>query len=255
MQQMKDAIQAIGFDLSEKQISKLYHFYQLVVEQNKVMNLTAITEYRDFIRKHYLDSLSIVLLNNKSSFDIFSLFASGQKVLDLGTGAGFPGIPLAIVFPDAEFTLLDSLKKRVRFLERAITELNLSNVTAIHGRAEEFARQSKYREQFDLCVSRAVANLSVLSEYALPFVKIGGTFISYKGADAKEEIEQASSAIKTVGGAINLIKTFTLPDPLSDSPDNASSPEPDRTLVVLKKEKHTPKKYPRRAGTPAKQPL
>ena len=205
----------------------------------KVMNLTAITEYEEVILKHFLDSLSIVKVSN---FDQNKL--AGKSVIDIGTGAGFPGIPLKIAFPELKITLLDSLNKRVNFLNEVIEMLGLKNVTAVHGRAEDYAKQKEHREKYDFCVSRAVANLSTLSEYCIPFVKEGGSFISYKSGKIDEELTQAENAVKILGGKVQDVVKF----PLMDT-------DMDRSFVVIKKVKPTAKKYPRKAGLPSKEPL
>ncbi len=225
----------LGVELSEKQLQQYLKFYELLVETNKVMNLTAITEFDEVVEKHFLDSISIVKyvdLNTRTN------------VLDLGTGAGFPGIPLAIAFPELKFTLMDSLAKRVRFLDTVIAELGLVNVNAIHGRAEETGRDKAHREAYDLCVSRAVANIATLSEYCLPFVTVGGQFVSYKSAAIDEEIEKGKRAIAILGGGEPKVHKFTLP-----------GTDMDRSFVVIDKLKPTAKKYPRKPGTPSKEPL
>ena len=199
------------------------------------MNLTAITEFHDVVQKHFVDSLMIQKL----------YMPKGEEYwLDLGTGAGFPGIPLKIVYPNLKILLLDSLNKRVKFLQEVIEELGLSGITAVHGRAEELARKEEYREQFDCCVSRAVANLAVLSEYCLPFVRVQGCFIPYKSEKIQEEVKEAEKAIHILGGRIERQEEFLLPD--SDI---------YRCLLLIKKEKNSPKKYPRKAGTPSKEPI
>lgn len=225
----------IGIVLSEKQQQQFETYYDYLVAQNEVMNLTAITEYEEVLTKHFLDSLFLV--QTMKDFH-------GKKVLDLGTGAGFPGIPLKIAFPDTEFVLMDSLNKRISFLNRVIELLDLKKITAVHGRAEEAGRTAMYREQFDLCVSRAVARLSSLSEFCIPFVKPDGYFISYKAGDCKEECAEAKNAIKVLGGKLISAEESLLPDT-----------EIARTFVVIQKEKHTPEKYPRGQGKPLKQPL
>lgn len=225
----------LGIALSDKQKQQFEAYYDYLVAQNEVMNLTAITEYEEVLCKHFLDSL--FLAQTTKEFD-------GKKVLDLGTGAGFPGIPLKIAFPETEFVLMDSLNKRITFLNRVIELLSLNNITAVHARAEEAARKPEYREQFDFCVSRAVARLATLSEFCIPFVKPGGYFISYKAGDCKEECSEAKKAIAVLGGRLVSAKESCLPDT-----------EIARTFVVVQKEKKTPEKYPRGQGKPVKQPL
>ena len=203
------------------------------------MNLTAITEYEEVIVKHFLDSLSIV---KAGCFEQNAL--NGKSVIDIGTGAGFPGIPLKIAFPQLKITLLDSLNKRVNFLNEVIEILGLSKVEAVHGRAEDYAKQREYRECFDFCVSRAVANLSTLSEYCIPFVKEGGCFISYKSGKIDEELSQAGNAVKVLGGKVLDVVKFPL-----------MGTDMDRSFVIIKKTRPTAKKYPRKAGLPSKEPL
>ena len=225
----------IGIVLSEKQQEQFEAYYDYLVAQNEVMNLTAITEYEEVLCKHFLDSLFLV--QRMRDFN-------GKKVLDLGTGAGFPGIPLKIAFPDTEFVLMDSLNKRIAFLNRVIELLDLRKITAVHARAVEAARKAEYREQFDFCVSRAVARLATLSEFCIPFVKPGGYFISYKAGDCLEECNEAKKAISVLGGKLISAKEALLPDT-----------EIARTFVMIQKEKNTPEKYPRGQGKPVKQPL
>lgn len=235
LEKFKNGLQQLHIALSEKQMEQFLQYYELLVEKNKVMNLTAITEFDEVVEKHFLDSVSLT-----QQLDLHQPL----KVLDLGTGAGFPGIPLKIVFPELEITLMDSLNKRVLFLQDVISSLQLENIEAVHGRAEEAARNKKYRESFDLCLSRAVANISTLSEYCLPFVKIGGSFISYKSSTIEDELEDGKKGIAILGGKVKDVYKFTLPDS-----------ELQRSFVIIEKEKKTPKAYPRKAGTPSKEPL
>lgn len=235
LEKFKNGLQQLHIALSEKQMEQFLQYYELLVEKNKVMNLTAITEFDEVVEKHFLDSVSLT-----KQLDLHQPL----KVLDLGTGAGFPGIPLKIVFPELEITLMDSLNKRVLFLKDVISSLQLENIEAVHGRAEEAARNKKYRESFDLCVSRAVANISTLSEYCLPFVKIGGSFISYKSSTIEDELEEGKKGIAILGGKVKDVYKFTLPES-----------ELQRSFVIIEKEKKTPKAYPRKAGTPSKEPL
>ena len=287
MTKIKKAMLTIGITLTDEQIERFNHFYNLTVEKNAKVNLTAITDYEEFILKHFMDSLSIVLLKNESKEVTNLLESSHSKVLDLGTGGGFPGIPLSLVYEKPQFTLMDSLQKRIHFLNEAVAKLSVANVFPIHGRAEEFARKADYREQFDLCTCRAVANLSTLCEYALPFVKVGGYFVSYKSGQSGEEIEQAKHAIQLLGGKIITTYHFSLPmdfsiledDTQPDiQPDKKIEPDQSKTdqsktnqnktdnnqqtdkymsrcFIVIQKIKHTPKKYPRKPGTPSKEPL
>lgn len=225
----------LNIRLTDLQIEQFLVYYEMLTEWNQVMNLTAITEYDDVMKKHFVDSISLC-----KAYDV-----SGETCcIDVGTGAGFPGLALKIAYPDMKVTLLDSLNKRVQFLDAVIGKLGLAGVRTIHGRAEDFARPGKLREKFDLCVSRAVANLSVLSEYCLPFVKEGGCFISYKSEKISEEMKAAENAISILGGKIKGQVGFMLPD--SDI---------YRSLFIIEKKKATPKKYPRKAGLPGKEPL
>lgn len=210
-------------------------YFGLLLAWNEKMNLTAITAYDEVIEKHFVDSLTIVKAINMEKC---------KSLIDIGTGAGFPGIPLKIVFPHLHVVLVDSLDKRISFLNEVINTLQLQDIMAIHGRAEGLGKDESYREQFDLCVSRAVSNLSTLSEYCLPFVRIGGKFISYKGKQAKEEMNKAKRSWEMLGGELDKV----IPFQLSDSKE-------DRTLVVIDKVDTTPIKYPRRAGIPEKRPL
>ena len=226
-------LNAIGIALSNLQIQHFITYYEMLVEKNKVMNLTAITDFDEVIEKHFEDSLSLI-----QAVDL----RKSQTVIDLGTGAGFPGIPLKIAFPELQITLADSLNKRILFLNDVIQKLELERIETVHGRAEDLAKNAKYREQFDLCVSRAVANLSTLSEYCLPFVKIGGKFVSYKAGECDEEVIASQSSVFLLGGKISDVKKFELG-------------ESKRAFVIIDKVSGTPKKYPRKAGTPSKDPL
>lgn len=226
-------LKKIGIELSDEQLEQFLTYYEMLIEKNKVMNLTAITDFDEVLEKHFEDSLSLI-----QAVDL----EKSQTVIDLGTGAGFPGIPLKIAFPNLQITLADSLNKRILFLDDVIRELGLVGIDTVHGRAEDLAKNSDYREKFDLCVSRAVANLSTLSEYCLPFVKIGGKFISYKAGECDEEVAASKSSVFLLGGKISDIKKFELG-------------ESGRAFVIIDKVSGTPKKYPRKAGTPSKDPL
>ena len=226
-------LEELGISLSEEQIGQFLTYYEMLVEKNKVMNLTAITEFDDVIEKHFLDSLSLIKVCDLNR---------EQSVMDMGTGAGFPGIPLKIAFPKLQVTLADSLNKRILFLQEVIDELGLNGVEAIHARAEELGKNKSYREQYDLVVSRAVANLASLEEYCVPFVKIGGSFISYKSGEIEEEVANAKNATFLLGGKVKNVYKFDLY-------------EQKRSFVVIEKCKGTPKTYPRKAGTPTKTPL
>ena len=228
-------LEMLGIQLTDVQKEQFDRYYELLIEWNRVMNLTGITEYDEVNLKHFTDSLTIVRIKNMENV---------STLIDVGTGAGFPGIPIKIAFPHIKVTLLDSLNKRIKFLNQVVEELDLKDVVTLHGRAEDYAKKEEYREQFDLCASRAVANLSTLSEYCLPFVKKGGCFISYKSADSDEEIEQSKKALDILGGKIEKVDKFVLPG--SDM---------GRALVMVEKVKNTPRKYPRKAGVPSKEPL
>lgn len=226
-----------GIELSSAQVDRFARFYDLMIEKNKVMNLTAITEANEVVTKHFIDSLSVVsILDDISSRD--------YSIIDVGTGGGFPGIPLKIAFPNLKITLFDSLQKRILFLQDVINDLGLIDIDAVHGRAEDFGRDDSYREKYDICVSRAVANLSTLSEYCLPFVKCGGTFISYKTDSVDDELSQATDAIRLLGGGNPHIVKYEL-----------YSTDAMRSLLIIDKIKSTSKKYPRKAPLPKKSPL
>lgn len=231
---LTSGLKEMNIEVSDKQISQLLRYYEMLVEWNEVMNLTAITEYEEVIVKHFLDSVSLVKIMEPKT----------DTLIDVGCGAGFPGLPLKIVFPELKVTLLDSLNKRVKFLQAVIDELSLDGVAAVHGRAEDFAHNKDYRERYDICVSRAVANLSTLSEYCLPFVKRGGSFVAYKAEKGAEELSNASKAIKLLGGEVILEQTFMLP-----------GTDLSRVLYQIRKVDGTPGKYPRKAGLPSKEPI
>lgn len=223
----------IDIELNEEQLDMFYLYMNLLLEWNEKINLTAITDPQEIIIKHFIDSLTISkYIKNK------------QNLIDVGTGAGFPGIPLKIVNEDIKITLLDSLNKRIYFLNEVIEKLNLKNIEAKHGRVEEFGKNKNYREKYDIATSRAVANLTTLSEYLIPLVNIGGEVISMKGQEINEEVSNAKNAIKILGGKIENIDEFYLPD--SDI---------KRNIIIIKKVENTPAKYPRKPGTPAKEPI
>ena len=223
----------IKINLTNKQTEQFYLYMKLLLDWNEKINLTAITEPSEIIKKHFIDSLTINPYIEETS-----------KVIDVGTGAGFPGIPIKIIKENSEIVLLDSLNKRIKFLEEVINQTKLSNIKTIHYRAEEAGKNKIYREKFDIATSRAVASLNVLLEYLLPLIKIGGRCICMKGNNIKEEIEQSKNAIKTLGGELEKIEGFTLPD--SDI---------ERNIIIVKKIKETPTRYPRKAGTPSKEPI
>lgn len=225
-------LNTIGIMLTDKRMQQFLTYYEMLVEKNKVMNLTAITEFDEVIEKHFLDSLQIA-----KYVDL-----DGKTLIDIGTGAGFPGIPLKIAFPQLKVVLLDSLNKRIKFLDEVIHELGLKDVETLHGRAEDYGKHVDYREQFDFCVSRAVANLSSLSEYCIPFVKKEGYFIPYKSGNIDEELQSANKAVFLLGGKMEKVEKFALEDS-------------QRSFVFIKKVNNTAKKYPRKAGLPTKEPL
>ena len=220
-------------EIDDNKIQKFYDYMNLLVEWNKKINLTAITEEKDIILKHFVDSLTVL-----------KYIKDNKNIVDVGTGAGFPGIPLAIMNDSLKITLVDSLNKRINFLNEVCSKIKLKNTKAIHSRAEEFGQDNNYRESYDIAISRAVSNLTVLAEYLLPLVKVGGKIICMKGPDIEEELKQAKSAIDILGGKFERCDNFCLPK--SDI---------SRNIIIINKIKETPKKYPRKAGTPVKTPL
>ena len=238
---MLDDFSSLGIELSDKQLEQFDTYYKLLIKWNEVMNLTAITEFDDVCKLHFVDSIS--------SYKFFDFSAADYSLIDIGTGAGFPGIPLKIVFPNLKITLLDSLNKRLNFLNEVIDSLGLNeegSIVTLHGRAEDHCKSSgdSLRESFDIAVSRAVANMSTLSEYCLPYVKVGGKFIAYKSEKAQDELKSAKGALHLLGGSLLSAEEFLLPD--SDV---------SRTICIVDKKEKTSKKYPRKAGVPSKQPL
>ena len=232
---LEQGLSQLNIQFTDKQIEQFMKYYDLLIEKNKVMNLTAITDLNEVMTKHFLDSVLISNVLDMSDF---------YTLVDVGTGAGFPGIPIKILFPHLKVILIDSLNKRLKFLDDVISELELDGIETVHGRAEDLGNNDLYREKYDLCVSRAVANLSTLSELCLPYVKENGKFIPYKAEKAEAEIEAAQKAVDLLGGEISDKIEFQLP-----------GGDMGRTLVVIDKIKKTPKKYPRKAGTPAKMPI
>ncbi|MFY0546290.1 16S rRNA (guanine(527)-N(7))-methyltransferase RsmG [Brevibacillus sp. H7] len=234
-EQFADALAAKGIVLSAQQREQFDAYFRLLVEWNEKMNLTAITEEGQVYTKHFYDSVSPAF---------FFSFDSVETTADIGGGAGFPSIPLKICFPHLKMTIIDSLNKRMNFLEHVARELGLANLAPVHGRAEERGQERQFRESFDLVIARAVARLNVLAEYCLPFAKVGGTFIAMKGADISFELNEAKKAIKTLGGKTRKVETFQLVEDAGE-----------RNIVMIDKVEATPKTYPRKAGTPAKKPL
>jgi 16S rRNA (guanine527-N7)-methyltransferase len=235
IEQFTANLQEKGISLSEKQLDQFEAYFKTLVEWNEKMNLTAITEKTDVYLKHFYDSITASFY-----FD----FSKPFHLCDVGAGAGFPSIPLKIVYPHIEVTIVDSLNKRISFLNHLADVLNLENIHFVHDRAETFGVNPAYRETFDVVTARAVARMSVLSEFCLPLAKVGGHFLAMKALHAKDELDSAQKAISTLGGKVEKVHTFTLP--MEDS---------ERTILIIKKEKQTPKKYPRKPGTPGKSPI
>lgn len=232
---LKEAILEMGLECSDEQVSKLNKYMRGILEWNEKVNLTRITEPEEFLVKHYLDSLVCCRRDE---------FLKAKKIIDVGTGAGFPGIPLAVMSPDKQFVLMDSLNKRLKIIDELCLDAGITNVQTVHARAEELARNKQHREKYDLCVSRAVANMAVLAEYCLPFIKVGGCLMAYKGPEAAEEAEAAEKAIKLLGGEIQEIYEAKL-DQYGIS----------HNILIVKKIKNTASKFPRKAGMPTKEPL
>ncbi|MDK2919978.1 MAG: rRNA (guanine527-N7)-methyltransferase [Candidatus Petromonas sp.] len=232
---LKSGGSQLGLDIDDKMAQKFFVFKDLLIEWNKKINLTGITDEKEIIIKHFLDSLTCINTG---------VFRQDSKVIDVGTGAGFPGVPLKIYYEDLKLTLLDALNKRIKYLMEVCEKINLSNVQFIHGRAEDYGKKEEHRENYDIAVARAVADLSILSEYCLPFVKVNGFFVAQKGPNIDEEISKAKTAIKTLGGKV--VNKIEIQLPYSDI---------NHSLVIIQKIKHTPMKYPRKAGTPIKKPL
>ena len=233
IRKMQEKLNKIDLNISERQMDEFYLYMKLLIEWNEKINLTAIIEPNEIILKHFVDCATIL-----------PLVGENRKVLDMGTGAGFPGIPLKILKKEIDITLVDSLNKRIQYLDEVINELKLEDIHTIHSRAEDLARNKIYREKFDVVVSRAVANLSTLLEYTLPFVRVGGQCICMKGPNVEEEITNAEKALNILGGTIKNTISLTLPD--SDN---------QRTIIVIEKNKSTPNQYPRKAGKPSKEPI
>ena len=232
-EKMQEKSKDLGVRFSVKQTEQFFEYMNLLIEWNEKMNLTAITDPDEIILKHFIDSITIL-----------KELEDGSKLVDVGTGAGFPGIPLSIMNPTLKITLVDSLNKRLIFLQEVVNRLKLENIEIVHARAEEFGQNKKYREQFDISTSRAVANLSTLSEYLIPLVKVGGKVISMKASDAIQELNEAQKAIEVLGGTVEKVDEFNLPQ--SDI---------GRTVIIIRKIKITPNKYPRKPGTPSKEPI
>ncbi len=230
---MKDNLKELNIELSEEQLEQFYGYLNILLEWNKFMNLTGITDPKEVIIKHFIDSLTVLNKINENDY-----------IIDVGTGAGFPGIPIKIAYPNTKVVLLDSLNKRIKFLNEVIEKLNLKEIKTIHGRAEDFGRDKSYREKFDVAVARAVAPLNILLEYLMPFVKINGKCLCMKGSNSQEEILNSKNAMKVLGGELEESKDFNLPNT-----------DIKRNIIQIKKINATNNKYPRKAGTPSKEPI
>ena len=232
---LRKALEVMGAPADDETVNKYQQYMDGVLDWNEKVNLTNITDPEEFIIKHFIDSIICV---------DYPEFEEALKVIDVGTGGGFPGVPLAIAAPDKEFVLMDSLTKRLKIIDELCGQIGIGNVTTVHARAEELAKNKAHREQYDLCVSRAVANMAVLAEYCLPFIKVGGCLMAYKGPDADREVEEARKALFLLGGQVEEIRE-----------GNLKEFGIDHKVVIIKKVKNTPSKFPRKAGTPAKEPL
>ena len=230
---MKENLKELKLELSDLQLEQFYNYMNILIEWNKFMNLTGITEPEEVITKHFIDSLTV-----------FDKIDKNASIIDVGTGAGFPGIPIKIAFPESKIVLLDSLNKRIKFLNEVIEKLELRDIETIHGRAEEYGRDKKYREKYDIAIARAVAPLNILLEYLMPFTKVNGKCLCMKGSSSEEEIENSKNAIKVLGGELVKTEEFYIPNT-----------DIKRRIVQVNKNKETNNKYPRKAGTPSKEPL
>ena len=230
---MKENLKELNVDLTDLQLEQFYNYMSILIEWNKFMNLTGITDPEEVITKHFIDSLTVLDKIDKNA-----------TIIDVGTGAGFPGIPVKIAFPETKVVLLDSLNKRIKFLNEVIEKLELKDIETIHGRAEECGRNKSYREKYDIAIARAVAPLNVLLEYLMPFVKVNGKCLCMKGSSSEEEIKNSKNAVKVLGGEIIKTEEFYIPNT-----------DIKRRIVQVNKIKETSNKYPRKAGTPSKEPL
>ena len=230
---MKENLKELNIDLTDLQLEQFYNYMSILIEWNKFMNLTGITDPEEVITKHFIDSLTVLDKIDKNA-----------SIIDVGTGAGFPGIPVKIAFPETKVVLLDSLNKRIKFLNEVIEKLELKDIETIHGRAEECGRNKSYREKYDIAIARAVAPLNVLLEYLMPFVKVNGKCLCMKGSSSEEEIKNSKNAVKVLGGEIIKTEEFYIPNT-----------DIKRRIVQVNKIKETSNKYPRKAGTPSKEPL
>lgn len=230
---MKSYTKELNIELSEIQLNQFYRYMNILIEWNKVMNLTGITDPEEIIIKHFIDSLTVLGKVDKK-----------DSIIDVGTGAGFPGIPIKIAFPETKVVLLDSLNKRIKFLNEVIEQLQLKDIYTIHGRAEDYGKDKKHREKYDIAIARAVAPLNILLEYLMPFVKVNGKVLCMKASNSEEEIKNSKNAIKVLGGELVDTEEFCIPNT-----------EIKRKIIQINKVKETNKKYPRKAGTPSKEPL